>query len=353
MWEVPGNRDGKYRRRSCCVTPPPGDVHHELPRTNSSRPGRRRGHTAPSTRIGRRRTAGSIGALLLLALIWGGSIPLTKVGLRDLPPLTLTALRYVGAAPFFVVFLVGRPLPPPRTLAGAAGLGILGPVAGQLLQTFGVRDTTASAATVISALIPVFIVVLAVLRLHQPIGVRQVAGLAAAFAGICLVATGNPRGLPALLHTPAAAGDAMMLLSALAIALYYVLSLEVIAHYSVLTVTALTSLAGACGLAPFAAWEMRHAVARFTAEGITVVLYLAVLVTVAGLWIWFHALRALPASTVAALQYLQPLVGVAASAALFGDHLGVWFWTGTGLVLLGITMSTRTRRSGAGSLRSG
>jgi drug/metabolite transporter (DMT)-like permease len=37
----------------------------------------------------------------VLAVIWGGSIPLTKLGLRDFPPLTLTALRYVIAAPFF------------------------------------------------------------------------------------------------------------------------------------------------------------------------------------------------------------------------------------------------------------
>ena len=238
-------------------------------------------------------------------------------------------------------FLAGRPLPPARTLAGIAGLGILGPVAGQALQSFAVRDTTASAATVISAVSPIFIVILAVIRLHQPIGARQVFGLTVAFGGIALVATGNPRTLIELLRTPAAGGDAMMLLSALAIALYYVLSLEVIERHSVLTVTALTSLAGACGLAPLAAWEMRHAVARFSAGGIAVILYLAVLVTVAGLWIWFEALRTLPASTVAALQYLQPLVGVGASAVLFGDRLGTWFWTGTGLVLAGIASSTR------------
>ncbi len=239
-----------------------------------------------------------------------------------------------------------------RTLAGTAALGVLGPVAGQALQTFGVRQTTASAATVISALIPVFIVVLAVVRLRQPIGARQAFGLVVAFAGICLVATGNPGNFSALLRTPAAAGDAMMLLSAVAIALYYVLSLEVIQQYSVLTVTALTSLAGACGLAPFAAWEMRHGAAQFNAEGIAVVLYLAVLVTVAGLWIWFHALRVLPASTVAALQYLQPLVGVAASAVLFGDRLGAWFWVGTALVLVGIASSTRGHTSFAGAART-
>ncbi|HYM90775.1 MAG TPA: DMT family transporter, partial [bacterium] len=55
-------------------------------------------------------------------------------------------------------------------------------------------------------------------------------------------------------------------------------------------------------------------------------------------------LRRLPASTAAALQYLQPLVGVAASAALFGDRLGVWFLVGTTLVLAGIALATAPSR---------
>ena len=49
--------------------------------------------------------ARGLGALVLLALIWGGSIPATKLGLADLPPLTLTALRYLFAAPLFAFIL--------------------------------------------------------------------------------------------------------------------------------------------------------------------------------------------------------------------------------------------------------
>jgi len=53
----------------------------------------------------------------------------------------------------------------------------------------------------------------------------------------------------------------------------------------------------------------------------------------------------------ATLQYLQPVVGVAASAALFGDVLTVWFDAGTGLVFLGIALSTgrMLRARGAGT----
>ena len=135
-------------------------------------------------------------------------------------------------------------------------------------------------------------------------------------------------------------GDALVALSAIAISLYYVLSVELITRYSVISMAGLSSLAGALGLAPIAAAELRAAPVRITPVGVAVVVYLAVLVTVVGLVIWLHALCRLPVGVVATLQYLQPLVGVAVSAALFGDSLGGWFLGGTGLVLVGIALST-------------
>lgn len=290
-----------------------------------------------------RSPAGSIGTLVVLAIIWGGSVPLTKLGLRDFPPLTLTALRYLVAAPFFVLFLLRRPLPPPGAVAQAAGLGVFGIAVGQVAQTLGVRALSASVATVISALIPILVVIFARIRLRQPVSGRQALGLAVAFAGVLLVAGGDPRDLVAP-GTGMIGGGSLMLISAVAVALYYVLSIGLVEAYSVITIAALSSLAGAAALVPISLWELRHAAARITEAGVLVVLYLAVLVTVAGLLIWFSALNRLGASIAAVLQYLQPIVGVGLSAGLFGDPLGVEFGGGAGLVLLGIALTTTGRK---------
>jgi len=224
---------------------------------------------------------------------------------------------------------------------------------GQVSQTLGVRETAASVATVISALIPILVVVFGAVRLHQPIRFRQGCGLGIAFAGVVLVAGGGPRPAAAGLDISALVGDGLMVLSSLAVALYYVLSVELIARYSVVTVAALTSIAGTAVLTPVAAWELGHAPAHLSAVGIGAVVYLAVPVTVVGIQIWLRALERLPVSVAAVLQYLQPLVGVAASAALFGDRLGIWFAAGTGLVLLGIAWSTTSRPRDPGKDRPG
>lgn len=109
------------------------------------------------------------GAMLLLALIWGLSIPVTKLGLVSTPPLVLTALRFLVAVPLLCVLVVGRAIPPMAAMPRLAGLGVLGIGIGQVAQALGVEGTTASAGTIISATIPVFIVVFAALRLAQPV----------------------------------------------------------------------------------------------------------------------------------------------------------------------------------------
>ena len=133
----------------------------------------------------------SLTAMLLLALMWGLSIPVTKLGLLTLPPLTLTALRFAVAVPLLLVFTLGKQRLPMRALPRVAALGALGIGLGQVAQAFGVAGTSASVGTIISATIPIFVVVFAALRLKQLVPDRQKLGLLAAFAGIALVALGN------------------------------------------------------------------------------------------------------------------------------------------------------------------
>ncbi|OLE32152.1 MAG: hypothetical protein AUI36_29200 [Cyanobacteria bacterium 13_1_40CM_2_61_4] len=153
----------------------------------------------------------------------------------------------------FLAVLVRRPLPPARALAAAGALGVLGVGVGQVSQTLGVLRTTASAATVISATIPLLVVVFAALRLRQPVATRQAVGLVVAFGGIGCVVIGTPDRTAPVFAAASLIGDALVLLSAVAVALYYVLSTELAARYSVTTVAALTSLAGAGAVTPIAA----------------------------------------------------------------------------------------------------
>ncbi|MBN9439897.1 DMT family transporter [Bosea sp. (in: a-proteobacteria)] len=282
-------------------------------------------------------------AALFLAVMWGLSIPITKLGLLTLPPLTLTGLRFLIAVPLMFLLVLGKQRLPLRAFPKVAALGILGIGIGQVAQTFGVVGTSASVATTISAAIPAFVVIFAAMRLKQSVSSIQALGIAAAFVGIALVAWGRGDATSAASQT-SLTGAALVLLSALTIAFYYVWSVELSERHGTVVVAAWSTLFGFIAVLPWTVWEMSRVSFEVTAVGIASAVYLGVMVTVAGLFLWLHLLRTVPARIAASIQYLQPIVGVAAAAVMFGDALGPLFLIGVALVLIGLTLTVATRR---------
>jgi drug/metabolite transporter (DMT)-like permease len=100
----------------------------------------------------------------------------------------LTALRFGVAMPFLLFSGIGRHSIPLRVLPKFVALGFLGVGVGQVSQIFGIVGAYASVSTIISAMLPIFLVIFAAIRLGQSVSLRQKLGLAGACGGIALVA---------------------------------------------------------------------------------------------------------------------------------------------------------------------
>jgi drug/metabolite transporter (DMT)-like permease len=74
------------------------------------------------------------------------------------------------------------------------------------------------------------------------------------------------------------------------------------------------------------------------------------LVTVVGLLLWLYLLRAVPARVAASIQYLQPVFGIAAASALFGDRLGLTFVVGVVLILASLSLAVANKRPAPGAV---
>lgn len=281
--------------------------------------------------------------MLLLAIMWGLSIPITKLGLETIPPITLTAIRFLVAVPLFMILAAGRLRVSWRAIPSIIALGVMGITLGNVAQSFGVQGTSASAGTIISATIPIFIVIFAAIRLKQSVAGRQWTGLLAAFGGIALVAVGSGSGVDDMTRTTPA-GVTWMLVSAVAIAFYYIWSAELTEKYGVLPVATWNALAGLVAILPMAGWELMHEPVQITTQGIWAIVYLGVMVTVAGLLLWLYLLRTVPARVAASVQYLQPVFGIAAASAMFGDQLGLMFVAGVVLILGGLALAVANKR---------
>ncbi len=287
-------------------------------------------------------TFSSLGAMVLLALMWGLSIPVTKLGLVTMPPLTLTAVRFAFALPLMMILLIGRKPLPWRALPAVATLGILGIGIGQVTQTFGVAGTSASVGTILSATIPLFIVFFAAARLKQGASRLQMAGVAAAFAGIVVVAWENAG--EAGKAATSIAGPVWMLVSAMAVAFYYVWSVELTNRHGTVVVATWSTVFGFVALLPWAGWEAFHAPFEWSGQALGSAAYLGLVVTAAGLFLWLRILREVPASVAASVQYLQPVFGIAASAIIFGDRIGLPFMAGVAMILAGVALAMRSGR---------
>ena len=288
--------------------------------------------------------AKSLAAMLLLALMWGLSIPITKLGLGSIPPMTFTALRFMVAVPL-MMFLARRELRVPgKAIPGIVGLGVMGITLGNIAQSFGVQGTSASVATILSATTPLFMVILAAVRFRQAVTPLQWSGLLVAFLGIALVAIGSGPGVDDMSRTTAT-GVMLMLVSAIGIAIYYIWSAELTAKYGLMPVAAWNMLVGLVTVLPLAGWEITRQPAHITIAALTAIAYLGIVVTVVGLILWLYLLRVVPARVAASVQYLQPVLGISVSAFLFGDTLGLTFAAGVGLVLAGLGLAATRKRA--------
>lgn len=271
-------------------------------------------------------------SLVLLNLMWGGSLPATKAALESFGPFTLAAARLLLAGVLFVLVLTPARL---REVGRAnalriAGLGMIGFAGVQIFQALGAAQTSAASATVLASTGPLWIALLAPPLLRERPRALAVVGLLLAMVGVVAI-TGVQDG--------SALGIAIVLLSSFSYALYTVLGKDLMQRFSPLVLCTVSCLGGAAATLPLAAWEISSGAPLPSLQGWLLLAYLAVLVTFIGFAIWFWGLRALPAARAGALIFLQPLSGLALSVVLLGDRPTPTFSVGCVLVLLGVYLA--------------
>ena len=136
-------------------------------------------------------TAREWGLLALLSLLWGGSFFFIGVAVRELPPLTLAALR-VGLAALILwasAPLTGAKLPRNRNaLAALALLGLGNNALPFALIAWGQTHLAAGLASILNAATPLFAVLVAhVFTAEERLSRFKIIGTVAGMAGVAWV----------------------------------------------------------------------------------------------------------------------------------------------------------------------
>ena len=130
-------------------------------------------------------------AWLTLCVIWSSTWLVIKVGLRDLPPISFVAIRFVIAVIALIAVSAGRfsLLPPRRSdYAILAGTGILMFGLNYTLLFWGELYVSSGLAAVLQATIPIFGMLFAHWMLpDEPLRLPKLFGACVALAGVALI----------------------------------------------------------------------------------------------------------------------------------------------------------------------
>ena len=278
-------------------------------------------------------------------VFWAFAFPLIKIGLEELSPVNLTIMRLLVAC---IVFLILLPTIPnkfsklhKKDILPIFILGFTGIVIYHLGLNYGEQYISASAASLIIATIPIFVVVLAAIFLKEKITLKIVLGIILSLVGVVIISIIAKPDIP--MEIKYVSGAFAVLIGALVGAGYTVAGKKMLSRYSALSLTVYAFLFGSLGLIPFISNSLFEEVAAMSVTGWSVVIFLGIFSTVISYVLWYVALEIKSASKISVYLYFIPVLSTIISYILFQDKITWLFIFGGALVILGLYVVNKQR----------
>jgi len=254
--------------------------------------------------------------------------------------LTFNVVRFIGATPllFLLLYILEKNLRIQlKDCWELAMLGLIGITIYQTLFMASVKYATATNASLMLAISPVFTAVFAWLAGQERLGLKGRWGSALSLLGVIFVLLFGTNKLA--LGWNVIRGDLIGILASGVFGLYPVLARRMLRKYSALKTMMYASLFGTIFLLiigsngvlaltwseiPFAAWGS--------------MLYSIALVTAFGLVVWYYAISRIGANRVMAYMYAVPAVAVITAAILLKEQFHLMQGVGAAVIFLGISM---------------
>jgi len=211
---------------------------------------------------------------------------------------------------------------------------------------FGMVHSTPSHASLLYALTPLVVFLLARAMIRERTPWSALAGIAIAFAGVVVILA--ERGLRHEMQL--LGGDLLILVAVFAWSLYTVLSKPLLARYDAMAVTTGAIVSGTLMALPAA--FIPGALTPLRSASLPVwgaIAYLAVGTSVIAYPLYMYALRHLDTAKVAVAQNTQPVITAILSWLVFRERFSGAFFLGAGLILAGVTWVETRRPKGVGA----
>lgn len=284
-----------------------------------------------------------IGLTLMTAII-GFSFIFVKVSLRYAPPIDLLAHRFtvatIGLILFYTFYKRKKPDINRKKIIPLLSLSIFYPILLFSMQTIGLQHTTASEAGIISSAAPIITLILASIFLKEKNTLWQTMSIFLSVGGIVYIMYKN--GLSSM-GGETLKGNFYILLSVMAMAIYFVLGRKVTQKTNAMDITFFMTVTACIVFNVMAAASHLKAgtlnlyfEAFAHKEFMWSILYLGVLSSFLTSFLTNNALTVIPASQVSIFNNLSPLIAVFAGVIFLSETLHMYHIVGGVMVVLGV-----------------
>jgi drug/metabolite transporter (DMT)-like permease len=277
-------------------------------------------------------------AIIVAVVLWGLSFVSMKMVMNaGLAPFTMITLRYLIVALFFIMFF----RLPKRNCTATFKMdqfrflmsGVIGITAYFLFEAKGISLTTASSASIIIALVPVFSFMADCLFFKHRTSVLQLLGIILSIAGVYAIFYASLE--PFSTASNPLLGNILMLGACFCWVAYSVLSKTLHQRYNSYTITAIQSFYGLVFLVPFALMETPQWI-PVTTQAWGHLIYLALFCSVLAYFLYNIALKSLGITVVSVYVNLIPVVGVIGAVLLLSEPLYPIQWMGGIMIVLSL-----------------
>ena len=292
-----------------------------------------------------------IALLFVPGTIWGLGFPLTELALETIPPITLSALRTIFVAAFFLILLRVRGGRLPRTLKAWRFFIVLGLVNDALpfiLLSWGQVYLTSGLTTILISFNPFFTLLLAHFWTRDDrLTSYKLVGLSFGLVGVFILV--GPEALSGAGISLLA--QAAVIVASFAYAVGTILMAKNLAseperRFSEKMPELLAGqlLASAVFIVPFAFLTENPFAVRPSSISLAAVVAQVIFGSGVALAVFYYLLSQTSASYVAFVVYWIPIVGVFAGAALLGEAITPQIFTALALTLVGVAILNRIIR---------
>ena len=281
-------------------------------------------------------------ALFGAFLFWGSVYVVSKVAMTTIPPVTMLLIRYLIAVPTLFLLLkvrgVLKPLDKKHAFTVFA-IGFTGYFASFCLQMIGVNRLTGSVSSLLGAMNPIFIPILAAVFLKEKITLAKVLCVAVSMSGVVVIVgvggTADPLGVILMLASVFLWSSASIIIRKLA------------GKYDPMQIA---MMAIACAIPLTGAWaaiELQSNPLSFTTASALAVLFLGTVGTAAPHSLWNYSLSKMDASFCSMFYPLQPLVASTLGVLILGERITANFLIGAAIICCGIVAAVLSGRKKA------